>query len=42
MDQMESLRQEFKEGEIPEELLAYHCKDNEGLNGEWIITEDQR
>ncbi|CDI83769.1 hypothetical protein, conserved [Eimeria acervulina] len=39
---MEQLREEFKDGEVPQELLKYRAESNEGLNGEWKILDDHR
>ncbi|XP_026189863.1 uncharacterized protein LOC34623699 [Cyclospora cayetanensis] len=39
---MSSLRDAFKEGEIPQELCTHCVKNNEGLTGEWTIIADHR
>lgn len=37
-----SLREAFKDGEIPAELLANRLPPSQGLEGEWILTQDSR
>lgn len=39
---MPSLREEFKDGELPASLLKDHAIQNDGLNGEWIIITNRR